>query len=162
MQNLKFGDSRNGSTRAVSSRLVATAAPSAPDIICTRDQAANERNTNVSLWDVASICWIDAKQRMYGPAARRKMISELGEREKLHQCIRPLEWSSSRSGPRWVSARIQGSLPERLLRAKSLPSLMAAPGRPFVHLFMSSSRPRREAVELCLVYCASFAACRVT
>ena len=30
---------------------------------------------------------------MYGPAARRKMISELGEREKLHQCIRPLEWS---------------------------------------------------------------------
>ena len=30
---------------------------------------------------------------MYGPAARRKMISELGEREKLHQCIRPQEWS---------------------------------------------------------------------
>jgi hypothetical protein len=30
---------------------------------------------------------------LYGPAARRKMISELGEREKLHQCIRPLEWS---------------------------------------------------------------------
>ena len=99
---------------------------------------------------------------MYGPAARLKMISELGEREKLHQCIRPLEWSSSRSGPRWASARIQGSLPERLLRAKSLPSLMAAPGRPFVHLFMSSSRPRWETVELCLVYCASFAACRVT
>ena len=36
---------------------------------------------------------IDAKQRMYGPAVRLKMISELGEREKLHQCIRPLEWS---------------------------------------------------------------------
>jgi hypothetical protein len=32
-------------------------------------------------------------REMYGPAARRKMISELGEREKLHQCIRPLEWS---------------------------------------------------------------------
>ena len=30
---------------------------------------------------------------MYGPAARRKMISESGEREMLHQCIRPLEWS---------------------------------------------------------------------
>ncbi len=44
-------------------------------------------------WDVASMYWIDAKQRMYGLAARRKMISELGEREKLHQCIRPLEWS---------------------------------------------------------------------
>ena len=46
-----------------------------------------------SFWDVATIDEIDAKQRMYGPAARRKMISELGEREKLHQCIRPLEWS---------------------------------------------------------------------
>ena len=32
-------------------------------------------------------------EAMYGPAARLKMISELGEREKLHQCIRPLEWS---------------------------------------------------------------------
>ena len=48
---------------------------------------------DVGLWDVATIDEIDAKQRMYGPAARLKMISELGEREKLHQCIRPLEWS---------------------------------------------------------------------
>jgi hypothetical protein len=99
---------------------------------------------------------------LYGPAARRKMNSELGEREKLQQCIRPLEWSSSCSGPRWVSARIQGSLAERLLRAKTLPNLQVAPGRPFVHLVMSSSRPRREAVECYLVFVSSFVVCRVT
>ena len=43
-------------------------------------------------------------------------------------------WSLS-SGPSWVSARIQDSLPERPLWAKMAPSLVVAPGRPFVHLF---------------------------
>jgi hypothetical protein len=32
-------------------------------------------------------------QRMYGPAARRKPEIEVGERGKLHQCIRPHRWS---------------------------------------------------------------------
>lgn len=44
-------------------------------------------------------------------------------------------WSLS-SGPAWVSARIQDSLPERPLWAKMAPSLVVAPGRPFVHLFL--------------------------
>ena len=45
--------------------------------------------------DLVSADDLDSPQsrELYGPAARRKMISELGEREKLHQCIRPLEWS---------------------------------------------------------------------
>ena len=45
-------------------------------------------------------------------------------------------WWSLCSGPSWVSARIQDSLPERPLRAKMAPSLVVAPGRPFVHLLL--------------------------
>ncbi len=57
---------------------------------CGHDRHIDVPHNNVAYWDFSAF---DAKQRMYGPAARRKMISELGEREKLHQCIRPLEWS---------------------------------------------------------------------
>jgi hypothetical protein len=42
-------------------------------------------------------------------------------------------WSLS-SGPAWGSARIQDSLRERPLWAIMAPSLVVAPGRPFVHL----------------------------
>src|SRR6476620_2101026 len=44
-----------------------------------------------------------------------------------------LVWSLS-SGPSWISARIQDSLAERPLWAIMAPSLVVAPGRPFVHL----------------------------
>ncbi len=44
-------------------------------------------------------------------------------------------WSFS-SGPSWVSARIQDSLTERPQWAIMAPSLMVAPGRPFVHLLL--------------------------
>jgi hypothetical protein len=47
------------------------------------------------------------------------------------------------SGPSWVSARIRGLLLERPQRAIMAPSLLVAPGRPFVHLFIPSRRPRR-------------------
>src|SRR4029453_16788421 len=45
------------------------------------------------------------------------------------------------SGPRWVSARIQGLLPERPHEVIMAPSLWVAPGRPFVHLLIPSRRP---------------------
>jgi len=35
------------------------------------------------------------RARMYGPAARRKTDFQDGEREVLHQCIRPRRWSMS-------------------------------------------------------------------
>src|SRR3712207_2500448 len=44
-------------------------------------------------------------------------------------------WSFS-SGPSWESARIQDSLAERPLWAIMAPSLVVAPGRPFVHLLL--------------------------
>ena len=53
-------------------------------------------------------------------------------------------WWSLCSGPAWVSARIQDSLAERPRWAKMAPSLVVAPGRPFVHLLHPSRRPRRE------------------
>src|SRR5690349_25095420 len=43
-------------------------------------------------------------------------------------------WWSLSSGPSWVSARIQDSLAARPQWAILAPSLVVAPGRPFVHL----------------------------
>jgi hypothetical protein len=45
-------------------------------------------------------------------------------------------WWSLCSGPAWESARNQDSLGERPLRAIMAPSLVVAPGRPFVHLLL--------------------------
>lgn len=45
---------------------------------------------------------------MYGPAARRKPDLEVGERDELHQCIRPHQWSTELRAI-MESARIQGS-----------------------------------------------------
>src|SRR4030095_15822148 len=49
-----------------------------------------------------------------------------------------------RSAPRWVSARIQGWLAEKPRGVILAPSLLVAPGRPFVHLLIPSRRPRWE------------------
>jgi len=80
---------------------------------------------------------------MYGPAVRYKMDFQDNERES---CINVSGlWSGAIcSGPSWVSARIRGWLAERPRRAIMAPSLLVAPGRPFVHLFIPSRRPRRE------------------
>jgi hypothetical protein len=79
---------------------------------------------------------------MYGPAVRYKPDFQDNERE-LHQCIRPLEWSALLRAIMGIRAhpRLLGERPQR---AKLAPSLLVAPGRPFIHLFIPSRRPRRE------------------
>jgi hypothetical protein len=76
---------------------------------------------------------------MYGPAVRYKPDFQDNERES---CINVSGLLSGAicSGPSWVSARIRGSLGERPQRAKLAPSLLVAPGRPFIHLFIFVSQ----------------------
>jgi hypothetical protein len=69
--------------------------------------------------------------------------SEIDERESCNNVL-GLCSGAFCSGPAWVSARIRGSLAERPHRAILAPSLLVAPGRPFVHLFIPSRRPRQE------------------
>ena len=71
---------------------------------------------------------------MYGPAARRKPEIEGGERGKLHQCIRPRQWSDCAPGHNGNPRASRAHKLPGFRRAKSLLSLVGAPGRPFVHL----------------------------
>jgi len=85
---------------------------------------------------------MSASCQMYGPAVRYKMDFRDRRTWELHQCIRPLKWSNLlraimgiRAHPRLTSGKTS--------KAILAPSLLVAPGRPFVHLFIPSRRPRR-------------------
>jgi len=52
--------------------------------------------------------------------------------------------------------RSQTDLRRRPQRAGALSSLLAAPGRPFVHLFIPSRRPRRGSFQYCTSWSSPF------
>ena len=79
---------------------------------------------------------------MYGPAVRCKRFSSSWHSAVLHQCIRSLIGAVLLRTIMDISARAF-SLADRPRRAIWVTSVSHAPGRPILHLFSSSRRPRQ-------------------
>ena len=68
-----------------------------PPALHRSTRAAHSRESGFVLWDVASTLRLTAKQRMYGPAARLKMISEVAN---VRSCINVSDlWSGANLAP---------------------------------------------------------------
>jgi len=89
---------------------------------------------------------------MYGPAVRCKRFSSSWHSAVLHQCIRSL-LGAVLLGPSWISARVRSRTD---LNGPVGSPVSHAPGRPILHLFVSSRRPRRVTVGLGLRHRLSF------